>query len=565
MRGGAVELPLFEELKRRRVFRALIAWGIAAFAVLQIIEPVMHGLHWPDAVLSYVVVALAIGFPVVVALAWIFDVKEGRIERAPSGNLHGLRLAAVVLAVGAVAAAPGVLYYFVLHRPAPAESAPTSVAVLPFVNMSSDKETDYFSDGITEELINALVNVPGLRVASRTAVFAFKGKALAIQQMGAELNVATLLEGSVRRQGNELRITAQLTKVSDGYHLWSKSFDRELNGIFAVEDEIARAIAATLQRSLVGVRHGTSDVQAYNLFLQGRFFSNKRTGGALRKAAGFFEQAILQDPNYALAYDGLADVLALRVNYDGEDSAKALPAAKQAAHRALELDPTLGEAHASLGMIAAYEREWATATTEFRKAIELSPSYAMAYKWLGNTFHHRGHLKEAREAFEKALALDPLSQVTNTNVGESFLDSHDYVRAEQQFRKTLEIDPSFDMARRLLIHALIQEGDGARTLSELDRLSGAHPTSRALVFARLGRREEALALLRDQEKRPQPEEFRDMEIAATWIALGSVDSAFATLRGACKDIIPSDLFSPLLDPLRGDPRFTEILRCARVN
>jgi len=320
----------FAELKRRRVIRALVAYGIAAFAVLQIIEPVMHGLHWPDAVLSYVVVALAIGFPVVVALAWAFDVKEGRIERAPAGERRGWRLAAVVLAVGVVAAAPGVVYFFVLRKPAgPEAAAPPSIAVLPFINMSSDKETDYFSDGITEELINALAHVDGLRVASRTAVFATKGKELGIQQLGQQLNVGTLLEGSVRREGNALRITAQLIKVSDGYHLWSESYDRESKGIFAIENEIARAIAGALRRKLAGVKQGTTDVAAHDLYLQGRFYWNKRTREGIRKAIGFLEEATRRDPAYALAWNGLADALTLRVEYDGARRDEVLPRAKE--------------------------------------------------------------------------------------------------------------------------------------------------------------------------------------------------------------------------------------------
>jgi adenylate cyclase len=199
-------VPLLAELKRRRVFRALIGYGIAAFAVLQIVEPVMHGFHWPEAVLSYVVAALAAGFPVVVGLAWIFDVSGGRIERtvpAASGSrLRGVRLALVLVAIGALAAAPGVLWYFVFRggaRSAPAKAQAPSIAVLPFVNLTGDKENEYFSDGITEEIINALANVEGLRVVARTSAFSFKGKDVNVRKIGEELNVATVLEGSVRR------------------------------------------------------------------------------------------------------------------------------------------------------------------------------------------------------------------------------------------------------------------------------------------------------------------------------------------------------------------------------
>src|SRR5436190_9716256 len=350
--AGVTELSLIAELKRRRVFRALIAYGIVAFAVLQIIEPVMHGLRWPDTVLSYVVVALALGFPLVVTLAWIFDVRGGRIERTTSvsegpGKLHPAVLIGAVALLGVV---PALLYYVVFRedrqRPAPQAKGAPSIAVLPFVNISSEKENEYFSDGITEELINMLANVDGLRVASRTAVYALRGKSEGIQQIGAELKVGTLLEGSVRREGNALRVTAQLINVSDGYHLWSNTYDRELKGIFAVEDEIARSIAAALQRTLVGVKAPTTDLKAHDLYLKGRYFWNKRTGEGLRKSVVFFEDAIRHDPNYALAYCGLADALALRVEYDNGRPSEVLPKAKEAALRALQLEPGLGEAHA---------------------------------------------------------------------------------------------------------------------------------------------------------------------------------------------------------------------------
>src|SRR6266436_5274202 len=224
-----MHVPLLAELKRRRVFRALIGYGIAAFAVLQIVEPVMHGLHWPEPVLSYVVVALAAGFPIVLAL----------------------------VAIGAVAAAPGVLWYFVVRggsKSTPATAQTPSIAVLPFVNLTGDKENEYFSDGITEEIINALANVEGLRVVARTSAFSFKGKDVNVRKIGEELNVATVLEGSVRRDGNQLRVSAQLIGALDGYHLWSRIYDRELKNVFAVEDELARAIVDALKPRLIVAR-----------------------------------------------------------------------------------------------------------------------------------------------------------------------------------------------------------------------------------------------------------------------------------------------------------------------
>src|SRR5712692_4792830 len=240
----------FAELKRRRVFRALVGYGIVTFAVLQIIEPVMHGLHWSDSVVSYVVITKAIGFPIVVTLAWIFDVRGGRIERTAGGRI-GMRRALLLVGIGAAAAAPGLVWYFGIRGRAGSAVSTSSIAVLPFVNLSSDKENEYFSDGMTEEIINALANVEGVRVVARTSAFSFKGKNLNVRQIGEELNVATVLEGSVRREGNQLRVVAQLIGVADGYHLWSKTYDRELKNVFSVEDELARAIVQALRPRLV--------------------------------------------------------------------------------------------------------------------------------------------------------------------------------------------------------------------------------------------------------------------------------------------------------------------------
>jgi len=561
---------LFGELKRRRVFRALVGYGIAAFAVLQIVEPITHGLHWPDAMLSYVVVALAAGFPVVVALAWIFDVKAGRIERAPAARLRGLPLAAVVIAIGAAAAAPGLLYFFVVRSPARTVSAPASIAVLPFVNMSSDKESDYFSDGITEELINALAHVKGLRVTSRTAVFALRGKNLGIRELGEELKVGTLLEGSVRREGNALRITAQLIGVSDGYHLWSNTYDRELKGIFAVEDEIARSIAAALQRTLVGVKAPTTDLKAHDLYLKGRYFWNKRTGEGLRRSVVFFEDAIRHDPNYALAYCGLADALALRVEYDNGRPSEVLPKAKEAALRALQLDPGLGEAHAALGNIALFQNDWTASLAENHKALEVNPNYMMAQKWIGNTLMFTGHQEEARVAFERALQMDPTSLIASSNVGETYFFERDYSKAIEQLSKTLEMDPEFQQARIDLARAYSSQGKHTEALAQVDRLHLVAATVRELlratVLARADRREEALGLARDLEARSAREPLDPVAFAAVWIALGDHDKALALLGRACADHEwMSDVkIAPEMDPVRADPRYHEVLRCANL-
>jgi TolB-like protein/Tfp pilus assembly protein PilF len=568
-----VAMGFIAELTRRRVFRTLVAYGIAAFAVLQIIEPIMHGLHWPDAVLSYVVVALALGFPIVVALAWAFDINAGRIERTPTesprSGLRGVGLALALLGIGVVAAVP-VVYFFMLRKNAPAPAEGTSIAVLPFANLSSDKDNEYFSDGITEDLISNLANIEGLRVASRTAVFALKGKAAGVQEIGTQLNVKTLLEGSIRREGTALRVTAQLIDVKDGFHLWSKTYDRELNSIFAVEEEIAGSIAEALRRKLVGLKPATVSVEAHDLYLKGLFFANKRSAEGLRKAQGFYEQAIARDPRYALAFTGLADVLTLRAEYDVVPAAEILSKAKRAARQALELDPGLAEAHASLGLIAIHELDWSTAMNEHRTAIEMKPDYAMARMWYALVLAATGKFPQAREELEVARRLDPTSAIINTNLAYACEGTHDYQCATEQFRKTLEMNPDFEPARSGLAYAYAMRGQSAEALAEVDKLErGSNgdlwSSTRALILAISGRREEASALLSALEKRSGPAAVPFGVRAQIWAALGDKQRALALLEEACAahemDLMLLKVH-PVFDGLRSEPRFKSVLRCA---
>jgi TolB-like protein len=296
-----VQGAFFAEFRRRRVVRALLAYGIAAFAVLQIVEPVMHGLHWPDAVLSYVVVALAAGFPIVIAVAWTFDVAGGTAGRPTA------RTAVVIAAVAVVAAAPGVAWFLLRKRPPPPGGETPSIAVIPLVNLSSDKEQDYFSDGLTEELLDLLAKVPGLHVAARTSTFAFKGRDDDIATIAEKLHVGTVLEGSVRKSGDRIRITTQLINAADGFHLWSETYDRKLTDVFAVQDEIAEAVVSTLRLKLLpkSVRR-TASPDAYNAFLLGRQFNHQGSQEGWANARTALEKAVSLDPGYAAAWAELA-------------------------------------------------------------------------------------------------------------------------------------------------------------------------------------------------------------------------------------------------------------------
>src|SRR5882672_8128701 len=380
---------LLAELKRRRVFRALVAYAIVVFAILQVVEPIMHGLALPDWTLSFVIIALGLGFPVVLVLAWIFDVSAAGVERTaplqPEGTARfsRARIALLVPAMALLAAAPAAVWYLVSRTGAmrARPSVTASVAVLPFVNLSRDKEDEYFSDGFTEEIINALANVKGVRVVSRTSAFAFKGKNLSIRKIAEELAVGSVLEGSVRREGSQLRIVAQLINAADGYHLWSKTYDRQLDNVFAVEGELARSIAVALRPQLLkgalpAVQQPTSSMDAHDLYLKGRHHWNKRTGEDLRKAIALFQQALDLDPAYALAHAGLADSYLLLSEYSEAPPAEVIPKAKAHAFKASRVINDM------VGVVFLQSRDYDRAIDAFRKTMDLDPGFASAHELL---------------------------------------------------------------------------------------------------------------------------------------------------------------------------------------
>ena len=446
-------MSLFAELQRRRVVRATVGYGVASFAVLQIAEPIMHGLHWPDAVLSYIVAALALGFPVVVSLAWIFDVNEGRIERTPPApGLRGARLVAVLAGIGLLAAAPGVAWYFLARRaPRSVSAVAQSIAVLPFVNLSSDKEQEYFSDGIAEEILNALAQVEGLHVAGRTSSFSFKGKNEDLREIGQKLGVGAVLEGSVRKQRERVRITAQLINVGDGFHLWSQTFDRDLKDIFAVQEEIARAVVAGLKLKLApgldsgGAPGGTLNPAAYEAYLLGRYHWNLRTTQGMINATEALKRAVALDSSYALAWAGLADAYVLSVpgeyNVPGIDPGATLTLAEEAARRAIALAPRLGEAQSSLGEILDKRDRWREATAAFEQGIRLSPEYPTGHQWYSYHLQAYNRWDEAIREMETAHRLDPLSHVITLSLAFLYDGAERFAEASPLYAQGLAQSP----------------------------------------------------------------------------------------------------------------------------
>ncbi len=400
-------MGVFKELDRRNVFRAAAAYVVVSWLIIQIADVVLGNIGAPDWVIQTLFLILGIGFVFAIAFSWAYELtpdgikREAEVDRDASiTNLTAKRLDYVTIA--AVVGVVGMFLWQQFSGPGPSQTGQgvvatssvdgeMTIAVLPFVNMSSEAENEYFSDGISEELLNTLVRIDGLQVASRTSAFSFKGSDTDIPTIASRLNVAHVVEGSVRRAGTEVRITAQLIDVASDRHLWSESYTRELSDVFAIQDEIAQAIADELQLTLLGDGAGrrTDDIEAHDLYLLGRHEFHKRTGESLSRAIGLFEQAIALDPEYALAYSGLADTYSLIFQYGDFDPQAAFGRAEASARKAIELAPDLAEAHASLGLSLATQSMFPEAQQQYRRAIELNPDYSMAHMWLGAALSNR--------------------------------------------------------------------------------------------------------------------------------------------------------------------------------
>jgi TolB-like protein/Flp pilus assembly protein TadD len=368
----------------------------------------------------------------------------------------------------------------VAHAEAPRAGA---IAVLPFSNLSSEPDTEYFSDGLTEELIHGLTKLDGLMVVAWSSAARLKGQPYDVREIGRQLNVSTVLVGSVRGSGERLRVMARLVDTSNGHYLWSETYDRQIEDLFAIQEEISRAIVKTLQPKLIApaIQHGAYNLEAYNLYLKGRFQWNKRTAEGLKRGVQLFEQAIAVDRDFALGYAGLSDAYSLLADYGLVKPADIIPAAESAARKALEIDPTLAEAHASLGLIRSlYAWEWAEAEQHYRRAMELNPGYATTHYWLAIDYFGRlGRWEEAFQEIEIALQLDPLSPIIRQGKGYLLMLSKRYDEAIEEYRQTLDLDCFFYRAFTSMGRAYTQKGmyeDAIAMLQKGRSLSGDLPS-----------------------------------------------------------------------------------------
>jgi serine/threonine protein kinase/Tfp pilus assembly protein PilF len=426
-----------------------------------------------------------------------------------------------------------------LERPSQ-EEPKSSIAVLPFLNMSADPENEYFSDGLAEELINALTKIRDLRVVARTSSFAFKGEKIDIREVGAKLNVKTLLEGSVRKAGPRLRITAQLINVADGYHLWSERFDREMEDIFAIQDEIAEKIVEKLRTELLPAggpvwTRRPPNIESYDQYLRGRYYMSKFL---IDKAIEHYEQAIALDPDCAPAHASLAEAyVLLSTGFDVLPSREAMPKAREAAKKALEIDPTLAEAHVSLGMVAmCYEWDRGAAMKHFQKAIALNPNSAAACQWMEMLWTFlEGDLDQAQAAIERAQELDPMNLLIKVRVGYIFIYRQDYERAAQFFQNLLDLEPNFPLAYVGLMEAYgrwgrfnesLAAGEKSIELQGPSRVSGAQLGALGFWSALAGKKIRARQLLDELETRARTGYGSNFWMAAIHHGLGEIDRAF---------------------------------------
>jgi eukaryotic-like serine/threonine-protein kinase len=457
---------------------------------------------------------------------------------------------------------------------AAAVSTPPSIAVLPFSNLSGDKENEYFSDGLAEDILNALVKVPGLQVTARTSTLAFVGKGQDIRSIAQALNVEHILEGSVRKLGNRLRVTAQLIKASDGYHLWSERYDREMTDVFAIQDEISQAIVETLKLKLSGqplLNRPTADLEAYNLYLRGRHLSARLNPESVRVAREYFEQALARDPKYALAYAGAGYLLFIEGVWGQSAPSGTLPDAKRALQKALELDESLAVAHAYLGSVLGYyDYDWTGAEREMKRALELGPTVAeVHFCYAMHLLQPLGRLREAEIAFKRAAELDPLYHLAVIGLAENAYRRDDADAAITLAKRALDLDATYYFSHWMLGLAYFLKGRVEEAVDAVERavrFSERNPwvlASLCNLYSRAGRKEEATAVLKELEQRAQSGYVAPGVFGIMCLGFGQVEQALDWYEKAIEDRDAIALYlatEPKLGRLRSHPRYQALRR-----
>jgi len=575
----------FAELKRRNVYKVAVAYAIVGWLLVQIATQVFPFLEIPNWIVRLVIVVVAIGFPIALIIAWAFELTPEGIKRtedvAPSTG--GASKGRTWIFVAAIGATLSIALFFIGRytgqHPARAggtELPAKSIAVLPFDNLSRDPDNAFFAEGVQDEILTRLAKVADLKVIARTSTQKFKSAPENLPDIAKQLGVMNVLEGSVQKANDQVRVNVQLINALTNTHLWAEIYDRKLTDIFAVESDIAKTIADTLQAKLTGsekqmiAAQPTTDTTAYELYHKGRSLWEKRTGDNIPRAIEFYEQAIARDPNYALAYAGLANAYVLLPYYTGARRSDALAQAKENALKALQLDPNVAEAHVALGKLNFFHMDLAGSMREYQRAIELNPNYATAHQWFGNdSLVSLGRFDEAVAEGKRAVELDPLSPIINADLGVTLYLARRYAEAIEQLRKTLVIDPTFFYAHYNLGVALQLKGDLSAAISEYEKAKQLSDDSFAMALlgaakGLAGDKNAAEQALKNLDQTAQDQEADEYSRALLFLslnnkekALRSVEKAVAARDGSSLTWIKVD---PLLDPLRGDPRFEALVQ-----
>ena len=582
---GRESINFFAELKRRNVYKVAVAYIVAGWALSQGIAQVFPVFDIPNWIIRLIVLLIILGLPIALVLSWMFEITPEGIKRTGAADAVGQHSRGhtwIYIVIVAAAFSIGLFFlgrYSAGNKESGLPGGPSlpekSIAVLPFDNLSRDPDNAYFAEGVQDEILTRLAKVADLKVISRTSTQHFKSAPENLREIAKQLGVTNILEGSVQKAADQVRVNVQLINAMTDAHVWAETYDRKLTDIFAVESEIAKAIAETLQARLSGAEKSsiakapTANPEAYELYLKGRFFWNKRTGTDLRKAIDYFNQAIAKDPNYALAYVGLADSYLLLSSYAAVSPAESLPPARSALKKALELDDSLAEAHASFGLLTTLELDLHRALDELKRAVELKPNYATAHHWLALAHLTLAQFDSAISEAKRAIELDPLSLVINADTSWIYFSARRYDEAEAQVRKTLEIGPQFFLAHYYFGEVLQFKGRLGEAIAEFQKAFELNndPYSLAMLgqaYARNGQRDEAQKILARLNEETKSHFVAPYALALVQIALGDKGRAIEELEHAYQEHETNYLFAikvdPMLDDLRRDPRFEALVQ-----
>ena len=574
-------LNFFSELKRRNVYKVAVAYAVVGWLLVQITTQVFPIFEIPNWALRLIVLAIIIGFPIALVMAWAFELTPEGIKRTEVADtmpdVAGQKSHAWIYVVitGALLSV-GLFFvgrYTALDRVTTSSTPAKSIAVLPFENQNRDPDTDYLCDGIPESIINSLSELPKLKVMSRNSVFHYKGKEMDAQTIGKELKVQTLLTGRLRQRGDGLTIGVELINAQDNSQMWGQQYNRKLADVFAVQEEIAKEVSQKLRLKLTGAeeeqlaKRPTENLKAFQYYMQGRTAMQRRTSADMLTAVRHYEKALEEDPNYALAYAGLSDAYANSGYYGSVAPVEGRRKAEEAARKALELDPNLAEAHAALGLayIGFAPSNFALGEKELRRAMELNPSLALAHYSLGLSFIRQGRLDEAIVELRKARELDPLSSVIARAVAIPYYFKRDYKRAFELLREANELGPPLSATWEIGLY--IKNGSLDEAFAEIEKAKAARKDdplfvySTGMAYAASGKKPEALQKIKELDAISGGTLSTAHWIAKIYATLNDQEQAFSWLdRGLATGalgVFYND--EPVWDSIRDDPRFAVLV------